>query len=94
MISIIFYPSRRPHLANHPPSTCLLCPLLPDLPSPLQCGDILYEWPLIKLSFFEKFDVTHGVIRVPAPSLNFRSPTLGKVSVDPSFNLETLLMFF
>ena len=34
MVAMIFFPSGRPHLANHPPPPrpVYICPLLPDLP--------------------------------------------------------------
>ena len=47
----------------------------------------------ISLTFFDKFDVAHSVRRVPALSLILGS-LLGKVSVDPSINLVTPLIFF
>ena len=43
-----------------------------------------------RLTFFEKFDVADGLRRVPALSLILGS-VLGKVSVDPSINLATLI---
>ena len=32
MVAMIFFPSGRPHLANHPPLPVRICPLLPDHP--------------------------------------------------------------
>ena len=52
MVAIIFFPSGRQHLANHPPPPVRICPLLPD-PHPLHPpyvltsfmdGAILQHW--------------------------------------------------
>ena len=47
----------------------------------------------ISLTFFDKFDVAHSARRIPALSLILGS-LLRKVSVDPSINLVTPLIFF
>ena len=50
MVAKIFFPSGRPHLANHPPPSLRIFPLLPDPPFPpafLMCG-ILYGWPPLR----------------------------------------------
>ena len=47
----------------------------------------------IRLTFFDKFDVVHGVRSFLATSLILGS-LLGKVSGDPSINLGAPLIFF
>ena len=47
MVAIIFYPSGRPHLTNHPPPPVRICPLVPDtLPPPLYVQTSFMDGPL------------------------------------------------